>query len=187
MKGGPSVAVLLELALGDRVSIARQAAKVLKTQVFVYEIETDRLQTMYGAGNEIAKDIFNSSAFTKCLSLPDIDNEIEVVTYIAAEGDISIDLLSPGNQAHSRSDRELHVKCMISAKAQVEIQTLREQHPDKQVMLIADKGTMGAGSSRMSGANSVDFCGPDGRLALTYPSLTMPQALPEQMTYHRSS
>ena len=142
---------------------------------------------MYGVGNEIAKDILNSSASTKCLSLPDIDNEIEVVTYVAAEGDISIDLLSPGNQAHSRSDRELHVKCMISAKAQVEIQTLREQHPDKQVMLIADKGTMGAGSSRMSGANSVDFCGPDGRLALTYPSLTMPQALPEQMTYHRSS
>ena len=43
MKGGPSVAVLLELVLGDRVSIARQAAKVLKTQVFVYEIETYRL------------------------------------------------------------------------------------------------------------------------------------------------
>ena len=44
---------------------------------------------------------------------------------------------------------------MISAKAQAEIQALREQHPDKQVMLIAEKGTMGVGSSRMSGANSV--------------------------------
>ena len=83
MKGGPSVAVLLELALGDRVSIARQAAKVLKTQVFVYETDTDRLKATYDAGSEIAKDILNSSAFTKYLSLPDIDNEIEVVTHIA--------------------------------------------------------------------------------------------------------
>ncbi len=34
MKGGPSVAVLLDLALGDEVSIAKDAAEVLKTQVF---------------------------------------------------------------------------------------------------------------------------------------------------------
>ena len=77
------------------------------------------------------------------------------MTYIAAEGDISTDLLSPGNQAHSRSDRELHGKCMISEQAQAEIQALKLQHPDKQVMLIAEKGTMGVGSSRMSGVNNV--------------------------------
>lgn len=34
MKGGPSVKVLLDLALGDDISIAEEAAKVLKTQVF---------------------------------------------------------------------------------------------------------------------------------------------------------
>ncbi|MGB1129269.1 MAG: bifunctional aconitate hydratase 2/2-methylisocitrate dehydratase, partial [Haloferula sp.] len=87
--------------------------------------------------------------------LPDIHEEIEVVTYIAAEGDISTDLLSPGNQAHSRSDRELHGKCFISERAQQEINALKLQHPDKQVMLIAEKGTMGVGSSRMSGVNNV--------------------------------
>ena len=32
---------------------------------------------------------------------------------------------------------------------------LQKQHPDKQVMLIAEKGTMGVGSSRMSGVNNV--------------------------------
>jgi aconitate hydratase 2 / 2-methylisocitrate dehydratase len=80
---------------------------------------------------------------------------IEVVTYIAGEGDISTDLLSPGNQAHSRSDRELHGKCMISEVAQIEIQALQKQHPGKRVMLIAEKGTMGVGSSRMSGVNNV--------------------------------
>ena len=32
---------------------------------------------------------------------------------------------------------------MISEKAQQEIRALQAQHPDKQVMLIAEKGTMG--------------------------------------------
>jgi aconitase B len=36
-----------------------------------------------------------------------------------------------------------------------EIQALQAQHPDKSVMLIAEKGTMGVGSSRMSGVNNV--------------------------------
>lgn len=156
MKGGPSVDVLLTLALGDDAAIAAQAADVLKTQVFLYEADTDRLEQAYKAGNAIAKDILESYAkaefFTK---LPEIDEEIEIVTYIAAEGDISTDLLSPGNQAHSRSDRELHGKCMISPSAQEEIQALKLKHPGKQVMLVAEKGTMGVGSSRMSGVNNV--------------------------------
>ncbi|MEM1442646.1 MAG: bifunctional aconitate hydratase 2/2-methylisocitrate dehydratase [Verrucomicrobiota bacterium] len=156
MKGGPSVEVLLDLALGDEESIASQAAEVLKTQVFLYEADTERLATAYKAGSEIAKDILESYAaaefFTK---LPEVEEEIKVVTYIAAEGDISTDLLSPGNQAHSRSDRELHGKCMISESAQAEIKALQSIHPDKRVMLIAEKGTMGVGSSRMSGVNNV--------------------------------
>ncbi len=156
MKGGPSIGVLLDLALSDDASIAQQAAAVLKTQVFLYEADTDRLKAAYEAGNAIAKDILESYAnaefFTK---LPEVDEEIQVVTYIAAEGDISTDLLSPGNQAHSRSDRELHGKCLISEEAQAEIKALQAAHPDKRVMLIAEKGTMGVGSSRMSGVNNV--------------------------------
>jgi len=156
MKGGPSIDVLLDLALGDDTGIAAQAADVLKTQVYLYEADMARLGEAYNAGNAVAKDLLESYAqaefFTK---LPDIDEEIEIVTYIAAEGDISTDLLSPGNQAHSRADRELHGKCMISPSAQEEIQALKLQHPGKQVMLIAEKGTMGVGSSRMSGVNNV--------------------------------
>ena len=156
MKGGPSVAVLLDLALGDDLTIAEKAADVLKTQVFLYEADTDRLAKAYADGNKIAADILQSYSdaefFTK---LPDIEEEIKLVTYIAAEGDISTDLLSPGNQAHSRSDRELHGKCMISERAQKEIEALKLQHPGKRVMLIAEKGTMGVGSSRMSGVNNV--------------------------------
>ena len=44
---------------------------------------------------------------------------------------------------------------MISEDAQTEIQALQKQHPDKRIMLIAEKGTMGVGSSRMSGVNNV--------------------------------
>ena len=156
MKGGPSIKVLLDLALGDDKAIATEAAEVLKTQVFLYEADTSRLKDAHDAGNAIATDIIESYAkaefFTK---LPDIDEKVKIVTYVAAEGDISTDLLSPGNQAHSRSDRELHGKCMISERAQAEIQALKIQHPDKRVMLIAEKGTMGVGSSRMSGVNNV--------------------------------
>ena len=156
MKGGPSVDVLLDLALGNDEAIARKASEVLKTQVFLYEADLDRLRQSYNAGNTIAKDVLKSYAEAEFFTnLPDIDDEIQIVTYVAAEGDISTDLLSPGNQAHSRSDRELHGKSMISEKAQQEIRALQAQHPDKQVMLIAEKGTMGVGSSRMSGVNNV--------------------------------
>ena len=156
MKGGPSIEVLLDLALGSDASIAKEAANVLKTQVFLYDADIERLKTAFTDNNEIAKEILESYAkaefFTK---LPDIAEEIKVVTYIAAEGDISTDLLSPGNQAHSRSDRELHGKCMITPAAQQEIKDLQAKHPDASVMLIAEKGTMGVGSSRMSGVNNV--------------------------------
>lgn len=156
MKGGKSIEVLLDLALGNDENIARQAAEVLKTQVFLYEADTTRLKEAFNIGNEIAKEILESYAkaefFTK---LPEVAEEIKVVTFIAGEGDISTDLLSPGNQAHSRSDRELHGKCMITPQAQEEIKALQAKHPDASVMLIAEKGTMGVGSSRMSGVNNV--------------------------------
>jgi aconitate hydratase 2/2-methylisocitrate dehydratase len=156
MKGGPSIEVLLDMALGDDAFIAKEAAKVLKTQVFLYEADVDRLKEAFKSGNEIAREIIESYVqaefFTK---LPEVAEEIKIVTYIAGEGDISTDLLSPGNQAHSRSDRELHGKCMITPKAQDEIKALQELHPDKSVMLIAERGTMGVGSSRMSGVNNV--------------------------------
>ncbi|MBN0989104.1 bifunctional aconitate hydratase 2/2-methylisocitrate dehydratase [Amphritea pacifica] len=155
MKGGPSVAALLDIALSDDAQAAA-AGEVLKSQVFLYDADYTRLSDAFKAGNAIAKDILESYSkaefFTK---LDDIPEKIKVVTYIAAEGDISTDLLSPGNQSHSRADRELHGLCMISPEAQQEIVELGKQHPDAKVMLIAEKGTMGVGSSRMSGVNNV--------------------------------
>ena len=156
MKGGPSIRVLIDLALGQDGENSKKAAEVLKTQVFLYEADTARLISAYRDSNSIAEDILKSYSkaefFTK---LPEIEDEIEIVTYVAGEGDISTDLLSPGNQAHSRADRELHGKCFISEHAQKEIEELKLQHPDRRVMLVAEKGTMGVGSSRMSGINNV--------------------------------
>lgn len=158
MKGGPSIEVLLDLALSDNEAVNLEAAKVLKTQVFLYEADTERLSAAFKAGNAIAKDIIESYAqaefFTK---LPEVEEEIQIVTYIAGVGDISTDLLSPGADAHSRSDRELHGQCIFehNKDMQKEVLALKEQHPDKRVMLIAEKGTMGVGSSRMSGVNNV--------------------------------
>ena len=156
MKGGPSVSVLLDIALSDDIKIAKKALEVLKTQVFLYDADTNRIKDSYDKGNRIAGELLESYSkaefFTK---LPEISEEIEIVTYVAAEGDISTDLLSPGNQAHSRADRELHGKCMISDEAQIEIRKLQKKHPNKRVMLVAEKGTMGVGSSRMSGVNNV--------------------------------
>ena len=158
MKGGPSIEVLLDLALGNDEAIAAAAAKVLKTQVFLYEADTERLETAMKDGNPIAKEIIESYAqaefFTK---LPEVDKEIKVVTYVAGVGDISTDLLSPGADAHSRSDRELHGQSIFehNKEMQKELLELKEQHPDKRVMLVAEKGTMGVGSSRMSGVNNV--------------------------------
>ena len=156
MKGGPSVRVLLDVALGDDADIAKDACDVLKTQVFLYEADTDRIAAAHKAGNPIATKLLESYAAAEFFTrLPEVDEDVKVVTYVAAEGDISTDLLSPGNQAHSRADRELHGKSMISKSAQDEIQALKLQHPDKQIMLVAEKGTMGVGSSRMSGVNNV--------------------------------
>ena len=158
MKGGPSIKVLLDLVLGEDESKSLQAADVIKTQVFLYEADMERLEEGYKAGNAVVKDILESYAqaefFTK---LPDVEEEIKVVTYVAGIGDISTDLLSPGNQAHSRADRELHGKCMFEFDEvkQKELLELQAQHPDKRVMLLAEKGTMGVGSSRMSGVNNV--------------------------------
>ncbi len=158
MKGGPSIEVLLDIALGSDAALAASAAKVLKTQVFLYDADTNRLEEAYKAGNAIAKELLESYVKAEFFTeLPEVEEKIDVVTFIAGTGDISTDLLSPGADAHSRSDRQLHGQCIFEHNKQMqqELLDLKAKHPDKRVMLIAEKGTMGVGSSRMSGVNNV--------------------------------
>ena len=157
MKGGPSVEVLLDLALDYKNFISKKASDILKTGVFLCEADMERLEKAYKNGNKIAEDLLNSYAKAEFFtSLPDIPEKIDLVTFVAGVGDISTDLLSPGGDAHSRSDRELHGKCMFDHnKEQQKSYSLYKKHPDKRIMLVAEKGTMGVGSSRMSGVNNV--------------------------------
>ena len=158
MKGGPSVEVLIDLTLGQEPTLARSAADVLKTQVFLYEADTDRLEEAHRSGHALASEVLQSYAKAEFFTeLPPVEETLQVVTYVTAVGDVSTDLLSPGSDAHSRSDRELHGQCLFehNKEAQAVLLGLKEQHPDKRVMLVADKGTMGVGSSRMSGVNNV--------------------------------
>jgi aconitate hydratase 2/2-methylisocitrate dehydratase len=158
MKGGPSVEVLIDLALGDDANIARQAVDVLKTQVFLYEADTDRLEAAHKDGHALATELLKSYAKAEFFTrLPEVEEKIKVTTFVVAIGDVSTDLLSPGADAHSRSDRELHGQCMFEhdKDKQAALKALQAQHPDKRVMLVAEKGTMGVGSSRMSGVNNV--------------------------------
>ena len=158
MKGGPSIKVLLDIALESTNANAKSACEVLKTQVFLYEADMERLVNAHKEGNKIALELLESYAkaefFTK---MPELPEKIELVTFVAGIGDISTDLLSPGSDAHSRSDRELHGQCMFdhNKEQQKALLELKEKYPNRRVMLIAEKGTMGVGSSRMSGVNNV--------------------------------
>ena len=60
MKGGPSIEVLLDLALGDNLLIAKNAAHILKKQVFLYNADTERLAKAYKNGNKIGYKIILS-------------------------------------------------------------------------------------------------------------------------------
>ena len=158
MKGGPSINMLIDLALGDEANIARQATDILKTQVFLYEADTDRLKAAYKNDHALATELLESYANAEFFTqMPEIEEEIKIVTYVIAIGDVSTDLLSPGADAHSRSDRQLHGQCMFEhvKEKQQALLDLQAKHPDKRVMLVAEKGTMGVGSSRMSGVNNV--------------------------------
>ena len=169
MKGGPSIEILIDLALGNNELNSRQAVDILKNQVFLYEADMNRLEKAYLDKNVAAKEILtsylNAEFFT---NLAPVKEEIEVVTFVAGIGDISTDFLSPGSDAHSRSDRELHGKSLFehNVEKQNELLDLQKKHPNKIIMLVADKGTMGVGSSRMSGVNNVALW--VGKKASTY-------------------
>ena len=60
MKGGPSIEVLLDLSLGENKKTAKKSAQILKSQIFLYEHDTNRLIEAYKGGNEIAKELLIS-------------------------------------------------------------------------------------------------------------------------------
>ena len=64
---------------------------------------------------------------------------------------------------------------------QKDLLELKSKYPNK-ILLVADKGTMGVGSSRMSGVNNVALWIGKKRVNMSH-SLTLLQLLEEQMGY----
>ena len=61
----------------------------------------------------------NAEFFTK---LPDVDSrKLKLLPTSRVKVTSLLTYLSPGHQAHSRADRELHGQCMITPEAQQEI------------------------------------------------------------------
>ena len=69
MKGGPSIEVLLDLVLDADNSTAQKASDVLKTQVFLYEADTERLKQAFTSGNKIVKNILESYSKAEFIQL----------------------------------------------------------------------------------------------------------------------
>ena len=144
MKGGPSIKVLLDIAFESESSNEKMASEVMKTQDFLYEADMERLVNAHKKGNKIALELLESYAkaefFTK---MPEIPEKIELVTFVAGIGDISTDLLSPGSDAHSRSDRELHGQCMFdhNKEQQKALLELKEKYP-KIIKEVRGKGLL---------------------------------------------
>ena len=77
MKGGPSIEVLLDIALDKDITTAKTAAEVLKTQVFLYEKDTDRLKKAYHNNNNIASEILNSESIFSIDNFKDAKPNVE--------------------------------------------------------------------------------------------------------------
>ena len=60
MKVGPSIEVLIDLALDKDSNHANKALNVLKTQVFLYEADMERIERAYKKGNSIAEELLFS-------------------------------------------------------------------------------------------------------------------------------
>ena len=62
MKGGPSIEVLLDLALGRSMTASTPAAKVVKNQVFLYDADTARLEAALKRAMPLLKIFLESYA-----------------------------------------------------------------------------------------------------------------------------
>ena len=65
--------------------------------MFLYEADMDRIKESFNKGNKAAEEVLVSYSKAEFFTmLPQLNEEIEVVAFVAGEGDISTDFLSPG-------------------------------------------------------------------------------------------
>ena len=93
-----------------------------------------RLEIAFMDGNIFAKDILKSYANAEFFTnLPDISEEIEIVTYVAGIGIFLQTFYLQVVMHHSRSDRELHSKSVFehNVDQQNELLSLKKKHLTK--------------------------------------------------------
>ena len=88
---------------------------------------------------------------------PEVPKEIKIVMLELPKAPTT-DGFSPAGASSTRDDLPLHAQSMCDEHVRSEIERLQKLHgPDVQVVLFADEGVMGAGSSRLSATNSLSI------------------------------
>ncbi|MDC3118078.1 bifunctional aconitate hydratase 2/2-methylisocitrate dehydratase [Prochlorococcus sp. AH-716-K03] len=152
MIGGYNVTALVEILKSKNSLLAKEAAKVLKNIILVYDAANDIFDL--SQNNIYAKEVINSWAnaewFTTKNPLP---KEIICLAF-KIDGETNTDDLSPAVHATSRPDIPLHSLSMLEFKKQDGLKILDDLK--KQNIKIAYVGdVVGTGSSRKSAINSV--------------------------------
>ena len=152
MVGGYNVNSLIEILKGNNNLLAKNAAKVLKKIILVYDAANDIYDL--SKNNVYAKDIVdswsNAEWFTCRKPLP---KEIKCLAF-KIDGETNTDDLSPAVHATSRPDIPLHALSMLEFKKQDGLKILDDlKKQDLQIAYVGD--VIGTGSSRKSAINSL--------------------------------
>ena len=152
MIGGYNVNSLIEILKSKNNLLAKEAAKVLKNIILVYDAANDIFDL--SQHNIYAEEVVNSWAnaewFTNKDSLP------TVITCLAfkIDGETNTDDLSPAVHATSRPDIPLHALSMLEFKKHDSLEVLDDlKKQNIQIAYVGD--VVGTGSSRKSAINSV--------------------------------
>ena len=152
MIGGYNVNSLIEILKSKNNLLAKEAAKVLKDIILVYDSANDIFEL--SQNNIYAEEVVNSWAnaewFTTKKSLP---TEITCLAF-KIDGETNTDDLSPAVHATTRPDIPLHSLSMLEFKNQDGLKILDDlKKQNIQIAYVGD--VVGTGSSRKSAINSV--------------------------------
>ena len=152
MIGGYNVNSLIEILKSKNNLLAKEAAKVLKDIILVYDSANDIFDL--SQNNIYAEEVVNSWAnaewFTTKKSLP---TEITCLAF-KIDGETNTDDLSPAVHATTRPDIPLHSLSMLEFKNQDGLKILDDlKKQNIQIAYVGD--VVGTGSSRKSAINSV--------------------------------
>ena len=152
MIGGYNVNSLIEILKSKNNLLAKEAAKVLKDIILVYDSANEIFDL--SQNNIYAEEVINSWAnaewFTTKNSLP---REITCLAF-KIDGETNTDDLSPAVHATTRPDIPLHSLSMLEFKNQDGLKILNDlKKQNIQIAYVGD--VVGTGSSRKSAINSV--------------------------------